>query len=74
MDAEANWLLTQIQADLKATSERLHRDSRRVHALRAASLKLGTGVDAEAVRDELVRSGLMLRPIKLFSLTERHAR
>ncbi len=64
MDIEASWLLDQVRADIRATSERQHRDARRQHTLKAASLKLNTGVSAEEVRDWLNRQGLMLRPVK----------
>lgn len=70
MDIEASWLLEQVQADMKATSERQHRDARRQHALRAASLALGTGLSAEVVRAKLNQAGLTLRPVRLGMLRE----
>ena len=64
MELESSWLLEQVKADMKATSERQHRDARRQHALRAASLALGTGLSAEVVKTRLAQAGLVLRPIK----------
>ena len=64
MELEAAYLLQQIREDMKMTSERMHRDSRRQHALRAASLALGTGKRADEIRDNLTRAGLHLRPAR----------
>lgn len=64
MDIESSWLLEQVQADMKATSERQHRDARRQHTLRAASVALGTGLSPEAVKSRLAQAGLMLKPTK----------
>ena len=68
MDVEAMVLLEQVQADMKATSERQHRDARRQHTLRAASVALGTGLSAEAVRARLSEGGLVLRPARIGQL------
>ena len=64
MDIEASYLLQQIKEDMAATSERRHRDARRQHALRAASLALGTGLSAAVVKTRLAQAGLVLRPMK----------
>jgi hypothetical protein len=64
MELESSWLLGQIKADMKATSERQHRDARRQHALRAASLALGTGLSAAVVKARLTDAGLILRPAR----------
>ena len=64
MDIESSWLLDAVRADIRATSDRQHRDARRQHTLKQASLKLNTGVPADEVRDWLTRQGLMLRPVK----------
>lgn len=62
MDIEAHWLLEQIKADQQATSERMHRDARRQHALKAASLQLGTGKSAAEVKAWIAQQHLVLRP------------
>ncbi len=64
MDIEASYLLQQIKDDMTATSERQHRDARRQHALRAASLAIGTGLSAAFVKAKLTEGGLILRPTK----------
>ena len=64
MDLEASWLLDQIKADQQATSDRMHRDARRQHTLKAASLQLGTGKSAAEVKAFLDQQHLTLKPTK----------
>ncbi len=64
MDIEASYLLQQIKDDMRATSARMHKDARRQHALRSASLAIGTGLSAAVVKAKLTEGGLMLRPMK----------
>lgn len=60
MELEASWLLEQLKAEQARTSERMHRDARRVHTLKQATLMLGTGMSADSVRDWLAGQHLPL--------------
>lgn len=60
MDLEASYLLQQIKEEQKRVSDRMHRDSRRQHTLRQASLMLGTGITADGVKDWLAAQHVML--------------
>ena len=63
MDTNAQTLLDQIQTDQRRTSDRMHRDARRQHALKHASLMLGQGHRAEEVRLWLSQQALVLTAV-----------
>ncbi len=60
MDQDAQALLDRIKADQKATSDRMHRDARRQHTLKSASLMFGTGKSAAEVETWLAQQHLTL--------------
>lgn len=60
MDDDAQNLLELIKADQRRTSDRQHRDARRMATLRTASLMLGTGYTAVQVSAWLMQQHLTL--------------
>lgn len=60
MDPQAQQLVDRIKAEIQRASDRQERDARRKHALRRATLMLGTGISADGVRDWLAAQGLVM--------------
>lgn len=61
MDQDATALLTLLKDEQTRTSDRMHRDARRQHALKQASLMLGTGIHPDEVRTWLGQKYITLQ-------------